>query len=67
MIGSFKDAPYSGGGSITVKGNIQQSTLFSTRLFVAKLPLEDLPIYISYSVSYRPALQDDRNWYCNSN
>ncbi|OAY73406.1 Cytosolic endo-beta-N-acetylglucosaminidase 2 [Ananas comosus] len=47
---NFKDAPYSGGGSITVKGNIQQSTLFSTRLFVAKLPLEDLPIYISYSV-----------------
>ncbi|XP_072959807.1 cytosolic endo-beta-N-acetylglucosaminidase 1 [Typha angustifolia] len=47
---NFKDTPYSGGGSITVKGSLRHDASFSTRLFNGRLPLENTPVHILYSV-----------------
>ncbi|URE11860.1 Glycosyl hydrolase family 85 [Musa troglodytarum] len=47
---NFKDASYCGGGSITAKGNLENNSFFSTKLFHGQLQLEDQPVNISYSV-----------------
>ncbi|XP_039135920.1 LOW QUALITY PROTEIN: cytosolic endo-beta-N-acetylglucosaminidase 1 [Dioscorea cayenensis subsp. rotundata] len=47
---NFKDIAYSGGGSITFTGSLNQNASYSTRLFHGQLPCGDQPLYISYSV-----------------
>ncbi|KAI3908462.1 hypothetical protein MKX01_009264 [Papaver californicum] len=47
---NFKDASFNGGGSILAKGTLEGTSHFKARLFKAKLPMGDLPIYLTYSV-----------------
>lgn len=46
----FKDASFSGGGSITFRGTLGDNAYFTTRLFQGELHLDELPIHITYSV-----------------
>jgi mannosyl-glycoprotein endo-beta-N-acetylglucosaminidase len=50
--GSFKEASYSGGGNITFKGTLEDNAFPTRRLFHGELPLGNLPIHFTYSVSY---------------
>lgn len=50
---SLKDASYSGGSSIKFSGSIEADSSVLIRLFEADVPMGDLPIYITYSVSHR--------------
>jgi hypothetical protein len=50
--GSFKEASYSGGGNVTFKGTLEVDAFSTRRLFHGELPLGDLPIHFTYSVSY---------------
>ncbi|PNT74402.1 hypothetical protein BRADI_1g14127v3 [Brachypodium distachyon] len=47
---SFKDGQYSGGGCVTVKGGLNQNTIFSEQLFEASISMEDGPLHLFYSV-----------------
>uniref|UniRef100_A0A1D1XRH8 mannosyl-glycoprotein endo-beta-N-acetylglucosaminidase n=2 Tax=Anthurium amnicola TaxID=1678845 RepID=A0A1D1XRH8_9ARAE len=48
---NFKNESYSGGGSITFSGSLNDNAIFKARLFLLELPLGNLPVHISYSVS----------------
>ncbi|OVA02794.1 Glycoside hydrolase [Macleaya cordata] len=50
VLVDFKDASYNGGGSIIAKGVLEGTAYFTTKLFQGELPLENLPIHITYSV-----------------
>lgn len=47
---NFKDGQYSGGGCVTVKGGLNQNTIFSEQLFEASISMEDGPLHLFYSV-----------------
>ncbi|XP_057784667.1 cytosolic endo-beta-N-acetylglucosaminidase 1 isoform X2 [Salvia miltiorrhiza] len=46
----FKGASYSGGGSITFVGTLDDKAEFTARLFHAELPLGNSPVHFTYSV-----------------
>ncbi|MQM18169.1 hypothetical protein Taro_051152 [Colocasia esculenta] len=48
---NFRSDSYSGGANITFTGGLNGDALFKTRLFLAEIILEDLPVHVSYSVS----------------
>ncbi|KAJ3676455.1 hypothetical protein LUZ60_003867 [Juncus effusus] len=45
----FKNSPYNGGASITVKGNLEKDSFFTTQLFNGNLPLINHSLCIFYS------------------
>lgn len=45
-----KEASYTGGGSVTFKGTLEDNAFSTRRLFHGELPLGDLPIHFTYSV-----------------
>ncbi|GMH04183.1 hypothetical protein Nepgr_006022 [Nepenthes gracilis] len=47
---SFKEASYSGGGSVTFSGDLKDMNHFTTRLFQGELFMGDLPLHFIYSV-----------------
>jgi hypothetical protein len=50
LIYSFKDEQFSGGGSVTVKGSLEQNVIFSEQLFNGGLYMEDGSVLLFYSV-----------------
>jgi len=58
---SLREASFSRGGNITFKGTLKGNADFTTRLFEAELPLGNLPIYFTYSVSH-PSCQNSIAW-----
>ncbi|CAH9121492.1 unnamed protein product [Cuscuta epithymum] len=46
----FKEGSYSGGGSITFRGTLDDSSHFKTKLFEGKLRLGESPLNFTYSV-----------------
>ncbi|KAL5708362.1 mannosyl-glycoprotein endo-beta-N-acetylglucosaminidase [Ranunculus cassubicifolius] len=46
----FKEASFSGGANIAFKGTLEEGSHFTTRIFRGELPLDNLPIHITYSV-----------------
>ncbi|KAL5709799.1 mannosyl-glycoprotein endo-beta-N-acetylglucosaminidase [Ranunculus cassubicifolius] len=46
----FKDASFSGGGNLKFQGTLEEGCYFTARLFRGQLPLDDLPIHITYSM-----------------
>ncbi|KAG8644858.1 cytosolic endo-beta-N-acetylglucosaminidase 1 isoform X2 [Manihot esculenta] len=50
VLVDVKEASYTGGGSITFKGFLDDSAVFTTRLFSAELPLGNQPLHLTYSV-----------------
>ncbi|KAF2319176.1 hypothetical protein GH714_013759 [Hevea brasiliensis] len=50
VLVDVKEASYNGGGNITFKGFLEDSAVFTTRLFLAELPLGNQPLHLTYSV-----------------
>ncbi|KAM0830144.1 hypothetical protein ACQ4PT_066391 [Festuca glaucescens] len=48
---TFKDEQFSGGGSVTVKGSLEQNVIFSEQLFNGGLYMEDGSVLLFYSVN----------------
>ncbi|KAG2723976.1 hypothetical protein I3760_02G196100 [Carya illinoinensis] len=44
------EASHSGGGNITFEGTLGDNAFFARRLFLGEIPLENLPIFCTYSV-----------------
>ncbi|KAL4350157.1 hypothetical protein AHAS_Ahas10G0113900 [Arachis hypogaea] len=48
----LKGSSYSGGGNITFKGSLEEHAHFEKKIFEAEFLLSELPIHLTYSVSY---------------
>lgn len=49
---SFKEESYNGGGNITFKGTLEDNVPFTIRLFQGELLLDNVPLVVTYSVSF---------------
>jgi len=49
---SLKEASYSGGGSITFKGSLEEKTYFESKIFQGGFLLSEMPVHFMYTVSF---------------